>query len=213
MAISEKEKRITNILAAGHYEDAEALILSLPPDEINDKMAFNFAIAKIGQQKYADARKILRELMQKGTDIPIVPLALGQVSEKLGQRETAIHFYKMAAEIEETKPEAREALEAIAPSDEVDEKSERLIKLKPVKPETTFADVMGYEKAKQFFKDRIIMAMEEPELFKKHGKKRGLGVLLYGAPGCLVGDERIIMADGTIEKDRKSWRISFTKYK
>lgn len=73
MAISEKEKRITNILAAGHYENAEALILSLPPDEINDKMAFNFAIAKIGQQKYADARKILRELMQKGTDIPIVP--------------------------------------------------------------------------------------------------------------------------------------------
>jgi SpoVK/Ycf46/Vps4 family AAA+-type ATPase/intein/homing endonuclease len=200
VADSGREERITNLLAAGRYQSAEELILALPPEEVNDRMAFNFAIAKIGQAKYGEARRILRELMRKGTDIPLIPLAMGQVSEKMGQKETALHYYKMASEIEETHKEAQEALEGMSPQEEVDDKSERIVKLKPVKPETKFKDVMGYESIKDYLKERIILAMTEPELFKKHGKKRGLGLMLYGAPGCLVGGERIIMADGTIEK-------------
>ncbi len=47
----------------------------------------------------------------------------------------------------------------------------------------TFDDIAGLEKAKEAFKEKVIMPFEHPELYKKYGKKVGGGILLYGLPG------------------------------
>jgi ATP-dependent 26S proteasome regulatory subunit/intein/homing endonuclease len=68
------------------------------------------------------------------------------------------------------------------------------------KSDVKFDDVIGLEKVKRYLRDNVVLAIEKPELFKKYGKKLGLGLLLYGPPGCLIGDERVILGDGTILK-------------
>ncbi|MBP8256432.1 MAG: AAA family ATPase [Opitutaceae bacterium] len=52
------------------------------------------------------------------------------------------------------------------------------------KPELTFADVGGMEDIKEEIRMKIILPMQQPELYKAYGKKVGGGILLYGPPGC-----------------------------
>ncbi|BCS90550.1 MAG: VCP-like ATPase [Candidatus Micrarchaeota archaeon] len=51
------------------------------------------------------------------------------------------------------------------------------------KPTETFDSVVGMEKIKQYFRENVILAIKNPQLFKKYGKKLGVGVILYGPPG------------------------------
>lgn len=52
------------------------------------------------------------------------------------------------------------------------------------RPTKKLKDVVGLEKAKQLIENRIILALEKPELFARYRKKLGLELLLYGPPGC-----------------------------
>ena len=52
------------------------------------------------------------------------------------------------------------------------------------KPTLTFDDVGGMEKIKEEIRMKIILPIQQPELFKAYGKKIGGGILLYGPPGC-----------------------------
>lgn len=47
----------------------------------------------------------------------------------------------------------------------------------------TFDSIAGLEKAKEAFKEKVILPFEHPEAFEKFGKKVGGGILLYGLPG------------------------------
>ena len=47
----------------------------------------------------------------------------------------------------------------------------------------TFNDIAGLDKAKDAFREKVILPFEHPELYKKFGKKAGGGILLYGLPG------------------------------
>lgn len=51
------------------------------------------------------------------------------------------------------------------------------------KEKITFDSIAGLEKAKQIFKEKVVLPFEHPELFEKFGKKAGGGILLYGLPG------------------------------
>ncbi len=55
-----------------------------------------------------------------------------------------------------------------------------------------FDQVIGLEKVKRYLRENIILAIQEPALFKKYGKKLGLGVILYGPPG--TGKTHIVNA-------------------
>ena len=46
-----------------------------------------------------------------------------------------------------------------------------------------FEDIAGLNKAKDAFKEKVILPFEHPEIFEKFGKKAGGGILLYGLPG------------------------------
>ena len=47
----------------------------------------------------------------------------------------------------------------------------------------TFDDIAGLERAKESFREKVILPFEHPQLYKKFGKKTGGGILLYGLPG------------------------------
>ncbi|MFI0366742.1 AAA family ATPase [Actinomadura sp. 1N219] len=48
----------------------------------------------------------------------------------------------------------------------------------------TFADVAGMEQVKQSLRMKLLLPVQQPEMFAAYGKRAGGGVLLYGPPGC-----------------------------
>lgn len=54
----------------------------------------------------------------------------------------------------------------------------------PERPQTKFADVGGMETVKQEIRMKIILPLQQPDLFRAYGKKIGGGILMYGPPGC-----------------------------
>ncbi len=50
------------------------------------------------------------------------------------------------------------------------------------RPKTTFADVGGMSTVKDEIGLKIILPLQQPELFKAYGKTAGGGILLYGGP-------------------------------
>ena len=54
----------------------------------------------------------------------------------------------------------------------------------PERPTTTFADVGGMDQVKEEVRMKIILPLQQPDLFKAYGKKIGGGILMYGPPGC-----------------------------
>lgn len=52
------------------------------------------------------------------------------------------------------------------------------------RPDLAFADVGGMEAVKEEIRMKIILPLQQPDLFKAYGKKAGGGILLYGPPGC-----------------------------
>ena len=62
------------------------------------------------------------------------------------------------------------------------------------KPKTKFDNVVGLEQVKKYLKENVVLAIQRPDLFKKYGKKRGVGLILYGPPG--VGKTFVVSAIG-----------------
>ena len=54
----------------------------------------------------------------------------------------------------------------------------------PERPSITFQDVGGMDPVKDEVRMKIILPLQQPQLFKAYGKKIGGGILLYGPPGC-----------------------------
>ncbi|MEV5825898.1 AAA family ATPase [Spirillospora sp. NPDC052242] len=48
----------------------------------------------------------------------------------------------------------------------------------------TFDDVAGMEEVKQTLRMKLLLPVQQPDLFAAYGKTAGGGVLLYGPPGC-----------------------------
>lgn len=51
------------------------------------------------------------------------------------------------------------------------------------KPSITFSSVAGLEEVKETVKNKVILPLKFPDLFKGYTKKDGGGILLYGPPG------------------------------
>jgi transitional endoplasmic reticulum ATPase len=49
---------------------------------------------------------------------------------------------------------------------------------------TTFGDVAGMEAVKEALRVKLLLPLQQPELFAAYGKRAGGGVLLYGPPGA-----------------------------
>lgn len=181
----DKLAQAMSYLESDEYEQAWTLLTELDAKkELDDEGIFSLGLAKLGMDDMDGAKQEFIKLIKKGSPYPYTDFALAQIFEKQGETEKAIYFYKRALRKRETFKDAKESLEYLNESKEIDEQSARIVELHPVKSTTKFSDVVGQKQAKEFLYSRIVLAMRKPELFQKHGKKMGIGVLLYSPPGC-----------------------------
>ena len=163
----------------------------------------------------ADLEKVI-ELQPKSAD---APLLIGDMAETNKDMLGARYWYEKALSNNPEYIEAKNRLERIdalvhvdsgvptsakgsagkmaAPSTKPMEQKEvieegQIKKVAFFKSEIKFKDVIGLQKVKKYLAENVVLAMKEPALFRKYGKKLGMGLLLYGPPG--VGKTYLVKA-------------------
>ena len=86
-----------------------------------------------------------------------------------------------SSEPEEEEPEK---IRLGAPGDSDDEEDDEPSSSEVERPKLNFAEVGGMDAVKDEIRMKIVLPLQNPELFRAYGKKLGGGVLLYGPPGC-----------------------------
>ncbi|MEM3827058.1 MAG: AAA family ATPase [Candidatus Micrarchaeaceae archaeon] len=94
------------------------------------------------------------------------------------------HVDYESEEEEEEKIAHKGAGRKVAQAEDTDVITEGQIKkVAFYKSNIKFDSVIGSKKVKEYLQDNVVLAIQHPELFKKYGKKLGVGLLLYGPPG------------------------------
>ncbi|MCL4374027.1 MAG: AAA family ATPase [Candidatus Marsarchaeota archaeon] len=167
---------------------------------------FNRALAERVNHSYNEAKKDLERVMELQPNSPDAPLLMGDIAESNNDFIGARYWYEKALSVDPNYSEAKNRLEHIdalihfteepagkggqVAAQKMNETVETAVieegqikKLPFYKSNIKFDSVIGLKKAKQYLKDNIVLAMLRPDLFKKYGKKMGVGLLLYGPPG------------------------------
>jgi CDC48 subfamily AAA family ATPase len=63
-------------------------------------------------------------------------------------------------------------------------------------PQVTYEDIGGLKDEIQKVREMIELPLRHPEIFEKLGVEAPKGILLYGPPGCIVGDSLIALENG-----------------
>lgn len=63
-------------------------------------------------------------------------------------------------------------------------RTEEMEGLEVEQPTLTFADVAGMDEVKAALHRSFLLPLQNPEMYRKFGKRIGGGLVLYGAPGC-----------------------------
>ena len=183
--------------AHGHYEDAETEFkAALKTDANNEAIMLLLAKSYRSQGKSSAAAIVLEQLVARGNDRARVDLARVLLSE--GDVEEAVRQYKKALDADETlqDDELTERLgvgkeESDLDAEVVDGRLRSLggensddPNLVPVRSDIKFLNVGGLADLKKEIAKKIVLPMQQPELYKAYGKKGGGGILMYGPPGC-----------------------------
>jgi SpoVK/Ycf46/Vps4 family AAA+-type ATPase len=165
-------------------EDYQATIdfLSSIP-EPDAEVYFNRAIALTALKRFPEAYNDMKQAFRLNPKGPGITLNLGNLAVLMGENKDAIIWYRKAREIKEDAVAAKEKLDELMINVEAEEKAKPK-KLRFVETEKKFSDVIGGEAVKEKLREQILLAIEEPALYKKYDKKIGYGILLYGPPGC-----------------------------
>lgn len=197
------------LLAHGHYAEAEseckAALQSAPKDErLLLLLAKSFSV----QGKQSAAVIVLEQLVANGCERARVDLARVLLSE--GDVEGAVRQYKQALLADPTLRDEELGerlgvdLNAAGPSGETpfdsmegselfegklrgaygDGDSDADLGIVPVRSDIKFVNVGGLDDLKKEVAKKIILPMQQPEIYKAYGKKGGGGILMYGPPGC-----------------------------
>ncbi|MGC8572084.1 MAG: AAA family ATPase [Candidatus Micrarchaeia archaeon] len=167
---------------------------------------FNRALTYRMKEEYGLAKKDLDIVMEKEPKSSDAPLLMGDIAEANNDLVGARFWYEKSLANNPDYTEAKNRLERIDMMIHIDStftKNKKTNELQVEKFDYTetkieegqikqvafykskqkLDDVIGVRKLKKYLRENIILAIKEPELFKKYGKDLGLGTILYGPPG------------------------------
>ncbi len=168
---------------------------------------FNRALTNRILHNYDGAKHDLEKVMELQPKSADAPLLFGDISESNNDLIGARYWYEKSLSINPDYAEAKNRLEHIdslihidsgrqmeqqlpAPVAKQQEQVDRDVieegQIKHIafyKSNIKFDAVIWLEKMKKYLHDNVVLAIQEPALFKKYGKKLGVGLLLYGPPG------------------------------
>ncbi len=185
------------------YAEAVAeFSLAIKTDPEYSDAYFNRGLSERLLQDFEASKQDFEHVLALEQNSPDAMVLLGDISEEMGNMLEAKQWYEKALIAKPDYAEAKTRLDkvneilsgkAVVPpgsaAANVDVGGETVIEegqIKKVafyKSNMRFDSVIGMNKTKKYLTDNIILAMQHPELFKKYGKKQGLGLILYGPPG------------------------------
>ncbi len=171
---------------------------------------FNRALTYRILHNYDLAQKDLEAVMKLQPKIPDAPLLMGDMAESNNDFLGARFWYEKSIAIDPNYVEAKNRLEHIdslihienVPTSDVGKKVAKpggrsmqeqegtvieegqIKKLAFYKSKMRFDSVIGLDAVKKYLHENIVLAIQRPDLFEKYGKRRGVGLILYGPPGC-----------------------------
>ncbi len=185
--------------------------------KIDEKYAdayFNRALTERVINKLDEAKRDLETVISLQPKSADAPLLIGDIAENSNDLLSARYWYERSLSNDPDYTEAKNRLEHIDSLIHVDsnvagsqgtqqvavQKQEnkdvieegQIKRVNFYKSDVRFSDVIGLDKVKRYLQDNVVLAIKKPELFRKYGKKMGLGLLLYGPPG--VGKTHIVRA-------------------
>jgi len=189
------------LLGLGRTDEAEAEYragLQRCPDDAS--LQLGLAEVFYGQGKDSPALAIVETIVKRSDAAPAVRLLHARLLLRAGDLNTAAAQYRAAIQedpaLADADLAARLDTAAKPPASNIDDgRIRRSVGgdeeegggsdgLDLERPTVTFADVGGMDRLKEEIRLKIILPMEQPELFKAYGKKIGGGILMYGPPGC-----------------------------
>ncbi|MEX1023714.1 MAG: AAA family ATPase [Planctomycetota bacterium] len=186
------------LLKRGDAADAELEFRrALRREPQSFEIKFGLVAAYRAQAKYSEAHVVLDSLVQADIEVGPAYLERARTSLAEGDLAAAVRDYRSAEREGEEDTELAEQLgiEEVDESDAWSEIEDHRLRaghgegpegpvLRPVRVETTFADVGGMAELKRDIQKKILFPLQHPELYGAYGKKAGGGILLYGPPGC-----------------------------
>ena len=177
---------------------------------------FNRALTERILHDYDAAKKDLETVMKLQPKSADAPLLIGDIAETRNDLLGARYWYERSLANNPDYGEAKNRLEhidslihmepaqAAAGSGQSQVQKQKykeegtvieegqIKKLSFYKSKSKFNNVIGLDDVKKYLYENVVLAIEKPELFQKYGKKRGVGLILYGPPG--VGKTYIVDA-------------------
>jgi transitional endoplasmic reticulum ATPase len=154
---------------------------------LHARLALHAGEARLAAQQYVRAREADASVADQALEAELAPHLPKRPTPQLPKNPSAAAMEDVASffspEADESSPSEgdddneRDPLPAgdLPASTETEE---------PERPTTTFADVGGMDQVKEEVRMKIILPLQQPDLFKAYGKKIGGGILMYGPPGC-----------------------------
>lgn len=200
-------KKGNSLFEEGNYNDAlNEYTEAAKVDPKYPDAYFNRALTYRILNNFGAAKKDLDTVMELQPKSHDAPLLIGDMAEANNDLLGARFWYEKALANNPDYSEAKNRLEHIDSLIHIDSTYGKNTKTKQLelekydynetkiqegqiknlafyKSNQKFDSVIGLERLKKYMKDNIVLAIEKPELFKKYGKKLGLGTLLYGPPG------------------------------
>ncbi len=238
-AAKEHWKKGNSLFESGSFE--ESVVEFDEAIKIDSRYAdahFNRALAERILKNFAEAKASLERVMELQPSSADAPLLYGDILEVDNDILGARDWYSKALKINPDYVEAKSRMEHIssliktssgggAPGKaELSEENVEVVQdgqIKRVafyKSHIKFDSVIGLKGVKRYLHENVVLAIERPDLFKKYGKRLGVGLLLYGPPGvgkCVTEDTLVLLPGGrcepikTVVENREPYVLTLTE--